>query len=266
MKRILTLLAVITVALAGVLGAGPAAAQSSNVWQINYFPNLDWAGAPVYIAYASTPSFNWGSDTPPAPGMPAQNWTASMTSSTFFYGGTTRFQITADDEFALLIDGITYASTIGTGQSGKTIVADVVLSQGNHFVQVNYRQYTAAAYLYVSWQYLKSPTPVPPPSGPVPPPSGPQPPPATTFPPPATGPVTEFGDYTRCAQQQIHQVNCFQSNGAWDAPNTGSIETEPQIVRWMNCTPDSVTTIQLYPNQAAQSAACSKTGAGYFAR
>ncbi len=45
----------------------------------------------------------------------------------------------------------------------------------------------------------------------------------------------------------------------------GSIETEPQILVWGVCTPDSVQTMQLACNQEPQSAKCSKTGAGWFA-
>ena len=46
----------------------------------------------------------------------------------------------------------------------------------------------------------------------------------------------------------------------------GSIETEPQIVIWGNCTPDSWTNfpISCDPNVPQQSYKCSKTGAGWF--
>jgi hypothetical protein len=41
---------------------------------------------------------------------------------------------------------------------------------------------------------------------------------------------------------------------------------EPQIVVWGNCTADAVQTMQLFINTAPQSAACSKTEAGWFPR
>ena len=44
----------------------------------------------------------------------------------------------------------------------------------------------------------------------------------------------------------------------------GSIETEPQILRWERCTPDQFAQVQLYTNQPAQNAKCSKTEAGWF--
>ena len=150
---------------------------------------------------------------------------------------------------------MTYADTRGLGLAGKPFTIDIPLTQNTHFVQVDYRQYTGPAYIYVNWFFVKDGN-VPPP-----PPAGPQEP----FPPPSSL-VTDFGDYTSCAQQQIHQSNCFVSNGAWDAPNLGSIQMEPQIVRWERCTPDTVQTMQLYVNREAQSAACSKTQAGWFAR
>lgn len=244
-------------------GVTPAQAQSGNTWQIYYYNNPNWQGAPVYSQYADYVNFNWGSDTAPGPNMPAQYWSARMTTTAYFYAGMYRFQIQADDDFALYIDSALYADTRGANQPGKAFTIDVPLAQGNHYVDIEYRQYSGPAYIYVNWSYFKDGNTNPyPPSPPVPPP-----PPSggvnQLFPPPATL-VTEFGDYTSCAQQQIHQKNCFQSNGAWNAPNAGSIESEPQIIRWQQCTPDSVQSIQLYVNQPAQSAKCSKTGAGWF--
>ncbi len=261
-KQALVLVALLAVLLALAPGAQPVLAQSGNSWTVYYYNNTSWSGSPVYTTYSNFISYNWGTDTPPAPGMPAQNWTAQFVTNSFFYAGIYNFQITADDEFLLYVDGVQQASTIGAGAPGKTVTVDIPLNQGNHAVQIQYRQYTGQAYIYVNWTYAKGgggqPAPPPPPAPPAPP-SGNQ-----LFPPPSTGPMTQFGDYTSCAQQQIHQKNCFQSNGAWNAPNMGSIATEPQILRWMNCTSDQVQSIQLYTNQPAESAKCSKTEAGYF--
>lgn len=258
MKKIFGALLVLT--LLAVMGAGtiPALAQSGNQWTVQYFNNNAWQGAPVYTQYTNLVNFNWGSDTSPAPGVPNQNWTATLTTAAFFYAGIYQFQVTADDEFVLYVDGVQYGSTIGQGLAGKTQYYNIPFTQGNHYVQINYRQFTGPAYLYVNWSFAKAPTqptPVPPPP---PGPTSPQ-----LFPPPSSL-TTQYGNYTSCAQQQIHQKNCFVSNGAWNAPNMGSISSEPQILRWMNCTADQVQTIQLYTNQPAQSAKCSKTEAGFF--
>jgi hypothetical protein len=77
---------------------------------------------------------------------------------------------------------------------------------------------------------------------------------------------TQFGNYTPCIQQNIHQVNCFVSDGQWNSPNRGSIETEPQITLWRVCTPDSWANfpVSCDPNVPLQSYKCSKTAAGFF--
>ena len=83
-QRICTLFLVLSLCLVGLLPAATAQAQTSANWQIFYYPNTNWQGNPVYSQNAGTVAFNWGSDTPPGPGMPAQNWTARLVTTTFF--------------------------------------------------------------------------------------------------------------------------------------------------------------------------------------
>jgi hypothetical protein len=75
---------------------------------------------------------------------------------------------------------------------------------------------------------------------------------------------TIYGDFTPCIQQNLHQSNCFQSTGAWDAPNLGSIQMEPQVLIWGNCTADNIVTQQVYVGQPAQQTKCSKSLAGFY--
>jgi hypothetical protein len=263
MKRAFILATVVVLCLATLLTAAPATAQSGNTWQVDFFPNLDWAGSPVYTIWASLIAFNWGTNSP-APGMPADNWTARMTTNAFFYAGLYRFTVQADDEVVLTVGGVTYLNTLNQGQSGRTFTLDIPLVQGNQFIQLDYREYTGTAYVYLNWQLISSSSPQPMPPMATPPPTSSNPPPGTV---PVASPssvVTQYGDYTPCIQQGIHQSNCFQSNGAWNAPNMGSIEMEPQIVVWGNCVSDQVVTMQLYVNTAPQPAKCSKTEAGWY--
>ena len=105
MKRVLQMITAFLLVV-GLVGAPQAAiAQASSPWQVSYFNNQSWAGAPVYTQFANTVAFNWGSDTPPVPGAPAQNWSARLTTNSFFYAGNYNFQIVADDAFVLFIDG-----------------------------------------------------------------------------------------------------------------------------------------------------------------
>ena len=276
MKHRYAVLAIAVVVLLAV-AVQPLSAQSGNTWAIQYFNNSSWSGSPAMGTYSPYIDFNWGT-VPPGPGMPSTNWTATMTSSAIFNAGTYVFQALADDEVSLQIDGVTYINTIGTGMSGKTVQVAVSLTQGTHNLVVRYRQYTGTAYVYLNWAYAKpgggyvyTPLPTPMPSGtPVTPAPGPTPTPACdpawscTCPTQATSVTTQYGNYTPCIQQNLQQANCFVSDGQWDSPNTGSIQSEPQIQVWGSCTPGALQCMQLACNQAPVQATCSKTAAGWF--
>jgi hypothetical protein len=236
----------------------PAVAQTGNQWQILYFPNPNWSGPAVYTQYVSVLNINWGGASP-APNVPAQNFTATIDTDMFFYAGLYTFTLLADDEISLAIGNTTFFSSMGTNQPGKSFTVNVpITQQGTQHITIYYRQASGPSYINVSWTYQKggggggappSPTPAPP--------SGNNPPPTQSL-------VTKYGDYTPCMQQNIHQSNCFKSDGAWNSPNLGSIQMEPQIVLWQLCTADQVTTQRVPPNQSNVSTRCSRTEAGWF--
>jgi hypothetical protein len=262
MKRLIPLVVIAALCLTALAGATPTAAQSGNVWRLDYYNNLDWAGSPVTTAFNSFISFNWGYGSP-SPAVPVDNFTGRFTTDAYFYAGNYTFTLTSDDEVALIVDGVTLLDTRNAGASGKTFTVNFGMWEGTHHIEALYREYTQLAYVYINWAYGKpGTTPPPPPTQPTPVP----PPPSNCAPQSASSVQTEFGNYTPCIQQGSHQSACFQSNGAWNAPNMGSIETEPQIVIWGNCTPDSWTNfpISCDPNVPQQSYKCSKTGAGWF--
>jgi hypothetical protein len=238
-----------------LMAPAPAQAQSGNQWRVDFYPNLDWAGAPVYTQYSALADFNWGQGSP-GPNMPNQNYTARMTTDAYFYAGTYRFTILADDEIRFSINNALYFDTIGQGQSGKAFSIDIPMSQGMSRILLDYRQYSGPGYIHFYWEYVK-----PDPSYPVyTPPSQSAPPPVSS----ATSLATQFGDYTLCIRQGLHQSNCFQSNGQWNSPNLGSIQMEPQIVIWQQCQADTEKTQRLYADRDPQLSKCSKTEAGWF--
>jgi len=253
MKRHLLSGIVLAVCLILVVGAAPAGAQSGNTWQCDFFNNPNWAGSPVFTQWVNWVSFDWGTGSP-SPAVPADNFTGRFTTSAFFYAGNYTFSVVADDEFVLIIDGITQIDTRGQGQSGKSISRTINMWQGTHSIQVLYREFTVTANIWVSWALSSG--------GSTPPPDG------TSYPPlpaSATSVQTQYGDYTPCLQQQIHQSNCFVSDGAWDSPDQGSISMEPQIQSWVNCSPaDQDQTFYVNSQVGAQGYRCSKTLAGWF--
>ena len=266
-QRFFYVIALFAVLGAPLAAAAPVQAQSGNQWRMDFFNNSDWQGGSSFTQYSSLLNFNWGLGSP-APNVPVDYFTGRFTTDAFFYAGTYRFSILADDDFKLIIDGSVVFDTIDKGQAGKQQVFDVGMYQGNHTVRVDFREVEQTAYIYVDWQYLKPGTPsappVYPPSQPVPPNNGSQ------IPASQSSVQTTFGDFTPCIQQGLHQSECFQSDGAWNSPNLGSVQLEPKIDIWMNCEPadsdqtwisdattDPVTT---------KTYRCSKTLAGYFAR
>ncbi len=258
MKRLLiiALLAIVALLPLAAQAPTPASAQSGNMWTAWYWNNPDWAGNPVLTQQVPLVWFNWGYGSPGA-NVPVDNFSARFDTNAFFYAGTYRFTITADDEFALMVNNVTFLDTRGAGRSGKTMTVDIPFVQGNSNISVLYREFTQMAYITVNWQLIKSganPTPIPPP------------PSNSCFPPSACRVQTRFGNYTPCIQQGIHQANCFQSDGAWDSPNQGSIQMEPQITVWGNCVADSTAQFQVScdPNVPTASFNCSKTEAGWF--
>ena len=266
MKRTILFVAVF-VALGALLlvGASTTAAplpqadtENAYTWRMDFYPNPDWAGYPVYTQYSTHLNYNWG-ESAPGPNLPTANWSMRATLTTYFYGGDYQFHILADDEFIFMIDNIAYMNTVGQGLSGKTVVFSVPVSQGYHDVRIDFRQFTGAAYLLTSWAYVKPGQPVPPTDRPLPAPYRPE---------SATSVQTKYGDFTPCIEQGLHQSQCFHSDGAWDSPNMGSIELEPPITIWGNCEPadsDVVWTVDTTTDpMITKEFRCSKTLAGWF--
>lgn len=253
------LMAVLVAAIGATTLAAPEAQPAPNQWRMDFYPNTDWAGYPVYTQYSTHLNYNWD-ESAPGPNLPSSNWTMRATLTTYFYGGQYQFHVLADDEFVFMVDDVIYMNTLGQGLSGKTIIFSIPISQGYHTVRVDFRQYTGPGYLLTSWAYLKPGHPVPfPPERPLPAPLPPQ---------SATSVQTQYGDFTPCIEQGLHQAKCFHSDGAWDSPNVGSIELEPPITIWGNCEPadsDVVWTVDTTTEpMVTKEFRCSKTLAGWF--
>jgi len=261
MKRTLSAALLVALLAVGFAAASPAGAQTP-VWMLQFYPNPDWAGYPVATQYASTMNFNWGTSAP-ASNMPADNWTMISTRTQFTYAGTYEVSVTADDEVVLLVDGRVIINTVGAGLSGKQVVAQFQVSEGNHAFELRFREFTGAAYVLSTWRIIKQDSGG---SG-----GGSNPSLAYPFPPAsATSVQTQFGDYTPCIQANSHQVNCFVSDGQWNSPDQGSISMEPQITVWGNCQPadsDTIWTTNANVTPPVYTTfRCSKTLAGWFPR
>lgn len=253
MKRLLLPIAlVLVVGLAVVASVTPAQSQSGNLWGADYWNNPNWSGSPVMTQQISFISLDWGYGSPGS-NVPADNFTARFNTDAFFNGTTYYFTVVADDEFALIVDGNTVFDTRGRGQSGKSFTIPVAMWQGQHRIEVLYREFTQLAYVFVNWSTCSNcapPTPAPP--GQLWP----------SLPPSEKSVITEFGDFTPCIQNNWHQKECFIPT--WNL-DYGSISMENQIQSWRQCGPaDSVQTFFISPERPAVNYKCSKTLAGWF--
>ena len=137
MRRVLVVLLLVALCLVALpRDTAPVSAQSGNLWTAYFYNNQDWAGNPSLTQTLSFISYNWGYGSPGA-NIPTDYFTARFVTDAFFYAGTYTFTVTADDEIALRVDGVTYVDTRGAGQSGKTFTVSVPMTyQGNHHVEI----------------------------------------------------------------------------------------------------------------------------------
>jgi hypothetical protein len=251
-------IALVFVLALGIGGTRTVDAQAGSPWTSAYFNNGFLIGNPVFVTTDSFINFNWGFGSP-NPAVPVDNFSARYTTTAFFAAGVYRFSILADDGFTLRVNNTPFLNTFNAPVPGKVFTVDVPIQQGFTTIQVDYLEITGVAFISVNWFVISG-------GGVVvqPPITVPTAVPPGTLVPSQSSVVTQFGDFTPCIRNGTHQVNCFVSDGAWNSPNRGSIELEPRIQIWRQCTPDSVVTQQVFVGQPPQRTSCSKTGAGFY--
>jgi hypothetical protein len=168
MTRNITRIILITAVILGSLlpltasqSSAHAQASVAGTWQAEYFTNIylnGWSAATT----VNNLSLNWGSGSP-AEGIPADNFSARFGTDVYFPAGRYRFSVQADDEISIRLDYNNWdqplINTIDTPAPGQILTADVDISAGTHHIQVDYRERTGLAYLYVNWAPI-SDTPV----------------------------------------------------------------------------------------------------------
>ena len=174
MKRLI--LSVMTLLLALLWGFGPAEnvayAQTGigQFWNVEFFNDPYLNGTPVLRRQDASINFNWGTGSPAA-GVNADNFSARWSTSGSLPSGTYRFVITADDGIHLWVDGRLLIDTYDDPRPAEQLSVDVVLSGGHHNLQIDYREATGDAYIFVNWG-LASNVPLNPAPAPLPPSSG----------------------------------------------------------------------------------------------
>ncbi len=128
-------------------GVAPSKAEaSSSQWDIAYYSKLNFGGSKVQTK-ASGINFSWGTKAP-IKGIPANKFSAKMTRTyALSSGGKYRLSGKANDGVKIYIDG---KKVIDYWKGGShTFSKDVMLSKGNHKVEVQYYDSTSTAHLTV---------------------------------------------------------------------------------------------------------------------
>jgi uncharacterized protein YraI len=153
-RLISTLLAGIFLILTSALALPSTLAQENPVWETRFYNNAYLQGTPVLRRQDSALAFNWGHGSP-GRGVNVDNFTARFGTDVFLTEGTYRFYVLADDGVQLFVDfNNLIINTFNQPRPGQLLTADIKLGTGTHHLQVDYREVTGEALLYVSWANL----------------------------------------------------------------------------------------------------------------
>jgi uncharacterized protein YraI len=131
-----------------------ASIQAQNIfdrpWGTDYYNNPYLAGAPVFGRSENAVGFDWGDDSP-GDGIPDDNFSVRFGKGGNLPGGVYRFIITADEGFRLYIDQQVVLDRWDDHTPGSTVGRDVQLNEGYHHIQIDYREFSGRAFIYLDW-------------------------------------------------------------------------------------------------------------------
>lgn len=118
-------------------------------WKGEYFDNRNLSGTPMIVRDDAAINFNWGTAAP-APGLPADNFSARWRRDLTFDAGTYRFSLRADDGVRFWIDGNLVIDE--WHPASATYTAEVYLGAGTHSLRVEYFEATGGAIIVLDWE------------------------------------------------------------------------------------------------------------------
>ncbi len=126
-------------------GTPPPSTCSAEQFKADFFAGTTLTGTPVATSCSDSLAADWAYGSP-APGVPADGFSARFIANKTFAAGTYRFSLTSDDGARLFIDGQPVAAlNQWRDQSATTNSADVALTAGLHEVKVEYYEQTGTA-------------------------------------------------------------------------------------------------------------------------
>jgi len=118
-------------------------------WRGEYYNNPNLAGAPAFVRNDSAIRFNFGT-AGPGGNVAGTDFSVRWTRSHFFSAGRYRFTTTTDDGVRLWIDGQVLIDQ-WKDQTLKSWTAEVTLSEGMHWLQMDYYQRGGNAQATLTW-------------------------------------------------------------------------------------------------------------------
>jgi hypothetical protein len=119
-------------------------------WRGEYFTNPSLQGAPALVRIDPAVRFNWGFGSP-APGFPADNFSARWTRAVWLDQGQYRFQARVDDGVRVWLNDALIIDDWRDG-SVRTVSADRNLATGWYNLRVEYFERTGEAVIDFTWE------------------------------------------------------------------------------------------------------------------
>jgi hypothetical protein len=119
-------------------------------WRGEYFANPSLQGAPALVRIDPAVRFNWGFGSP-APGFPADNFSARWTRAVWLEQGQYRFQARVDDGVRVWLNDALIIDDWRDG-SVRTVSADRTLAAGWYSLRVEYFERTGEAVIDFTWE------------------------------------------------------------------------------------------------------------------
>lgn len=122
-------------------------------WRGEYWANKTLSGAPTFVRNDRELSFDWGLSAP-APGLPADEFSARWTRVLIFIPGTYRFTVSADDGVRVYVDGQRIIDEWHLSAGSQTYTADIALT-GQHTLVVEFYEEQIDASIDFSYGRIK---------------------------------------------------------------------------------------------------------------
>lgn len=134
----------------GGLPPAPPTPPPDPPYQADYYANRELQGTPALTLHHDTINFDWDVG-PPAPGVPADNFSVRFTATRHFEAGDWKFKLRVDDGIRLLVDdSLIFHSWKDQAPASYEVVYS--LSQGLHKIVVEYYERGGGAVCEVSYE------------------------------------------------------------------------------------------------------------------